>query len=318
VTSEAQATSGSPIWQAVFISFGLVLILFEIVRGWRLGLLRQLMRLVALVAAYAAAFFGGRLLVPITRPFFKMPDFVLSALAGALLAFVAYAVVSSLGTILFKRTGEQDSRTVQLIYGFAGAIIGLFFGFFALWLIVVSVRAVGAVADAQVRSRTATAHAAADATSHALEVRRRFFGDGNEQSGAFAASLARLKNSLELGALGNAVKRTDPVSQETYDTLMKVVAVFSSPERAQKFLSFPGARELSEHPKIVALRDDPEISEMIAQKRFLDLLQDQRIIDAANDPALAERFRKFDLQAALDYAMKEEQHSHKVHDGHDG
>jgi uncharacterized membrane protein required for colicin V production len=71
VTSEAQATSGSPVWQAVFISFGLVLILFEIVRGWRLGLLRQLMRLVALVVAYAAAFFGGRLLVPITRPFLK-------------------------------------------------------------------------------------------------------------------------------------------------------------------------------------------------------------------------------------------------------
>jgi membrane protein required for colicin V production len=282
-----------------------VLILFEIVRGWRLGLLRQLMRLVALVVAYAAAFFGGRLLVPITRPFFKMPDFVLSALAGALLAFVAYAVVSSMGMILFKRTGEQDSRTVQLIYGFSGAIIGLFFGFFALWLIVVSVRAVRTVADAQVRSRTATAHAGADAISHALEVRRRFFGDGNEQSAAFAASLARLKNSLELGALGNTVKRTDPVSQKTYDTLTKAAAVFSTPERVQRFLSFSGARDLSEHPKIVALRDDPEISEMIAQKRFLDLLRDQRMVDAANDPALAERIKKSDVQRALDYAAEQ-------------
>jgi len=37
--------------------------------------------------------------------------------------------------------------------------------------------------------------------------------------------------------------------------------------------------------------DDPEISEMIAQKRFLDLLRDQRIIDAANDLALAERIK---------------------------
>jgi membrane protein required for colicin V production len=307
VTSETQATSGSPVWQAVFISFGLVLILFEIVRGWRLGLLRQLMRLVALGIAYAAAFFGGRLLVPITRPFFKMPDFVLSALAGALLAFVAYAVVSSMGTILFKRTGEQDSRIVQLIYGFAGAVVGLFFGFFALWLIVVSVRAVGAVADAQVRSRSPTVPSAPDSISHAVEVRRRFLGDGTDQSAAFAVSLARLKNSLELGALGNTVKQADPVPQKTYDTLTKAVAVFSTPERARKFLSFPGARELSEHPKIVALRDDPEISEMIAQKRFLDLLQDQRIIDAANDPALAERIKKFDLRRALDYAIDQKQ-----------
>jgi len=307
VTPEPQALRGSPLWQGVFLSFAVVLVLFEVVRGWRLGLFRQLMRLAALVAAYAAAFFGGRLLVPIARPVLKMPDFVLSALGGATLAFVAYAVLSSLGAILFKRTVEQDSRTAQLIYGFAGAIVGLFFGFFAVWLIVVSVRVVGAVADAQVRSQTATAHAGPDAASHALEVRRRFLGDRSEQSAAFAASLARLKNSLELGALGNAVKQTDPVPQKTYDTVTKVAAVFSSPERARRFLSFPGARELSEHQKIVALREDPEISEMIAQKRFLELLQNQRIIDAANDPVLADRIKKFDLQRALDYALERKQ-----------
>jgi len=210
------------------------------------------MRLLALIAAYAAAFFGGRLLVPVARPLMKMPDFVLSALAGATLAFVVYAVVSGMGAILFKRTGEQESRIALLIYGFAGAIVGLFFGFFALWLIVVSVRALGALADAQVRSGSATVHGSSDATSHALEVRRRFLGEGNEQSAAFAASLARLRNSLELGWLGNAVKQIDPVSQKSYETLARGAAVFSNPERARKFLSFPGARELSEHPKIVA------------------------------------------------------------------
>jgi hypothetical protein len=44
---------------------------------------------------------------------------------------------------------------------------------------------------------------------------------------------------------------------------------------------------------------------MIAQRRFLDLLQDQRIIDAANDPALREQIKKFDLQGALDYAVQQ-------------
>jgi hypothetical protein len=62
---------------------------------------------------------------------------------------------------------------------------------------------------------------------------------------------------------------------------------------------------LSEHPKIVALRDDPEISEMITQRRFLDLLRNQRIIDAANDPVLAERIKKFNFQRALDYALEQ-------------
>ena len=305
VNPELQAVAGSPLWQAVFISFAVVLILFEVVRGWRLGLLRQLVRVAALAAAYAAAVFGGGLLVPIARPFLKMPDIVLSILAGAVLALVIYAFVTSMGMVLFKRTGQQNSKLVQLIYGFAGAIVGLFLGAFILWAIVASVRAVGAVADAQVRSRASSPEAGQSATLRALAVRRRFLSEPNTGSTALATSLARLKNSLELGPLGNAVKQTDPVPLKTYEMLGKVGWVFSSPERAQKFLTFPGARELSEHPKIVALRDDPEISEMIAQGRFLDLIQDQRLIDAANDPALANRIKKFDLQRALDYSVEQ-------------
>ena len=304
VKPEFQAVGGSPVWQAVFISFAVVFILFEVVRGWRLGLIRQLVRVAALVMAYAAAVFGGRLLVPITRPFLKMPDIVLSILAGAVLALVVYALVTSMGKVLFKRTGQQNSQLVHLIYGFAGAIVGLFFGAFVLWLIVASVRAVGTVADAQVRSQARSPEAAQSATLRALDVRRRFLSEPNWESPALATSLVRLKNSLELGLLGNAVKQTDPVPLKTYETLGKVGSVFSNPERAQKFLTFPGARELSEHPKIVALRGDPDISEMIAQGRFLDLLQNQRIIDAANDPELADRIKKFDLQKALDYAIQ--------------
>jgi hypothetical protein len=305
VKPELQAVAGSPLWQAVFISFAVVLILFEVVRGWRLGLLRQLVRVAALAAAYAAAVFGGRLLVPIARPFLKMPDIVLSILAGAVLAFVIYAFLTSMGMVLFKRTGQQDSKLVQLIYGFAGAIVGLFFGAFILWTIVASVRAVGAVADAQVRSQASSPEAGQSATLRALAVRRHFLSEPNTGSTALATSLARLKNSLELGPLGNAVKQTDPVPLKTYEMLGKVSRVFSSPERARKFLTFPGARELSEHPKIIALRDDPEISEMIAQRRFLDLIQDQRVIDAANDPALANRIKKFDLQRTLDYSVEQ-------------
>jgi uncharacterized membrane protein required for colicin V production len=305
VKPELQAVAGSPLWQAVFISFAVVFILFEVVRGWRLGLIRQLVRVAALVVAYAAAVFGGKLLVPLTRPFLKMPDIVLSILAGAVLALVIFALVTGVGMVLFKRTGQQNSQLVHLVHGFAGAIMGLFFGAFALWLIVASVRVVGAVADAQVRSRARSPEAGQSATLHALDVRQRFLSEPNVGSAALATSLVRLKNSLELGPLGNAVKQTDPIPLKTYETLEKLGSVFSNPERAQKFLTFPGARELSEHPKIVALRDDPDISEMIAQGRFLDLLQNQRIIDAANDPGLADRIKKFDLQRALDYAVEQ-------------
>jgi hypothetical protein len=306
--SASPSVAGSPLWQVVFISFAVILILFEVLRGWRLGLMRQITRLIALGAAYGAALLGGSLLVPVARSFLKMPDPVLSILCGVILAFAVYALVSGVGAILFKRTTQQESGLVRFIYGFAGAIVGLFFGLFLLWLTVASVRAIGALAEGQAASRAgAAAHGAQDATSHALSVRRRFLSESDDGMPALATSLARLKNSLELGVFGSVLKNIDPISQRTYETLEKAGSVLSSPERTQKFLTFPGARELAEHPKVVALRSDPVIADLIAQGRFMDLLQNPRVIEAVNDPVLTARIKKFDIQGAFDYALDKQQ-----------
>ncbi|MEP6956524.1 MAG: hypothetical protein ABI883_06840, partial [Chthoniobacterales bacterium] len=80
--------SGSPLWQTIFFSFAGVLLLFQIVRGWQLGLPRQLVRVAALVAAYSCGLFGGRVVLPLLRPFLKVPDFLISAVGGALLALI--------------------------------------------------------------------------------------------------------------------------------------------------------------------------------------------------------------------------------------
>jgi membrane protein required for colicin V production len=291
----------------VFISFGVILILFEILRGWRLGLMRQIVRLIALAVAYAAAFFGGKLLVPLARSFITIPDPVLSILCGAILAFTAYILVNGVGAILFKRTSQQESGVLYFVYGFTGAILGVFFGLFLLWLTVASVRTVGALAEGQAGGRSDLAmQPPRDPALRALDVRRRFLSESDDGIQALATSLARLKNSLELGLLGGVFKNSDPISQKTYETLEKAGKVLSSPERTQKFLTFPSARELAEHPKIIALRNDPEIADLIAQGRFLDLLQNPRVIEVANDPVLAERIRKFDIQRALDYAVEKQ------------
>ena len=299
--TQLQQSAGSPIWQLVFISFAVVLILFEIVRGWRLGVMRQVMRVIAIVAAYAAAYFGGQLLVPVARPLVKIPDVVLSILCGAVLALLVYAIVAGVGTIVFKRTRQKSSAIVRFFYGLSGAVIGLFFGAFLVWLVIVGVRSIGAVADAQVREH-GTKSATPQRNLHAIDVRRGVL-DSSDQSASLMTTLARLKNSLEMGAVGDVVKKSDAVPTETYETLGKIGQVVSNPQIADRFLSFPGAHELSEHPRIVALRDDPHIQDLIAQGRFLDLLQDQRLIDAVNDPTLLEELRKFDLQRALDFAI---------------
>ena len=99
----------SHLWQLVFVSFAVVLVLFEVIRGWHRGIARQLVRLAALIAAYFAAFFGGTFVVPLARPFFNLPDLVVSIIAGAALALIIYAIINGLGSVMFKRTEQYDS-----------------------------------------------------------------------------------------------------------------------------------------------------------------------------------------------------------------
>jgi hypothetical protein len=290
-------TAGSPLWQIVFISFALILIAFEIARGWRLGLVRQLVRLLALAAAYAAGLFGGRAFLPILRPFAQVPDLFISIAAGAILALIVYGAINLLGAILFKRTGQQTAGLVRLLYGFSGAVLGIFFGLFSVWLVVVAIRSVGAIANAELHPQPAVAaHSLVPAASQARSA-------PNEPPPVIR-SLAKLKNSIELGSLGETVKAADVVPAQAYQTLGKLGRIASNPRSAERFLTYPGARALTTNPKIVALRDDPEIIDLIQHQRYLQLLQNPKLIEAMNDPALAAQVRSFDFQKALDYALK--------------
>src|SRR5438046_8641694 len=299
MNSQLQAAAGSPLWQLVFVTFALALIVFEVLRGWRRGLPRQVARLGALIAAYFAAYFGGKFLAPLLGMFFRMPDVLLSIFAGAIFALIIYLVISGIGSALFRRTNQHDSLIVRLLYGSTGALLGVFFGLFLVWMVVVAVRSIGSVADAHVR-----AQANDTGVLHAVDVRRRILGEPSEDEAPLTTSLARLKNSLEMGVIGNAVKKVDVVPQKTYDVIEKIGAIAANPQNAERFLEFPGARELSEHPKIIALRNDQEIGQMVAQRRWLELIQDHRIIDAANDPDLKARLKRFDVMAALNYATQ--------------
>ncbi len=299
MNSQIQSVAGSPLWQIVFVSFAILLILFEILRGWRRGLPRQVARLGALVAAYFAAYFGGKFLAPLLGMFVRMPDALLSILAGALFAVIIYAVISGIGSSLFRRTDQHESLVIRLLYGSTGAVMGVFFGLFLVWMIVVAIRSIGSIANAEVVEQ-----AKDSSVLHAVDVRRRLLAGPSEDEAPLTCSLARLKNSLEMGVIGNAVKKVDVVPQKTYDLIEKVGQVAANPQNAERFLQYPGARELSEHPKIIALRNDQEIAQMLAQGQLLELIQDHRIIDAANDADLRARLKTFDVNAALNYAVQ--------------
>lgn len=295
-------TAGSPLWQTVFISLAVILILLEIVRGWRLGIMRQLVRVAAIIAAYAAAFFGGDQLVPLLRPLVTAPDIVLSAAAGAILALLVYAAIAGLGAVLFKRTSQQGAGAVRLLYGLSGAFVGLLFGAFFIWLLLIGIRSIGSIAEAQVQAQPARDSLRAAAGNPASDDRAPSAPALDPD--ALMRLLARLKNSVELGTTGGFIKKADAMPSGSYQTLTDASVVLANPETAQRFLSHPAAAELSEHPKIVALRNDPEVIEIIREGRLFELLSHPRVVEAANDPDLVERVKRFDLKKALDYAGK--------------
>ncbi|MGI8435574.1 MAG: CvpA family protein [Chthoniobacterales bacterium] len=299
----ADLVSGSPLWQTVFVSFAVLLLLFQIIRGWRLGLPRQLVRIGAIVAAYSAALLGGSLLLPILRPLLRVPDFVITAVGGIVLALIVYSVVNMAGTILFKRTGQQSSGLVRMVYGISGAVLGIFFGLFFIWMLLMGVRSLGAIGEAQVSAQNSSTPS--PVVTNTRGRRRASLPPPPVDENSIAFTMARLKKSIELGPLGNAVKQTDVMPGGIYDTLTKVGQVFARPESAQRFMSYPGVAELTDDPKILALRADPEITQMLEQGRLWDLLRDEHLIAAVNDPALKERLKKFDLRKALDYAARE-------------
>jgi hypothetical protein len=285
--------NASPMWQTVFVSFAILLLLFEVIRGWRLGLVRQLTRLLALILAYTGAVFGGRMLLPLLRPMFQLPDLFIGIIAGAILAVIIYLAVNFLGAILFKRTGQQPAGLIRFLYGLSGAFLGIFFGLFSIWLVIVGIRSLGAIANAELRSQTV-----AQTRSSTPQTTTR------PSPNPLVHSLARLNNSIALGPVGKTVSAVDVVPDQTYETLGKLGTVVSTPESAERFLSYPGAKELTENPKLVALRNDPEITALIEQGRLLDLLQNPKLIEALNDPALAAQVRSFEFQKALEYALK--------------
>jgi hypothetical protein len=297
--------SGSPLWQTIFFSFAALVMLLQILRGWRLGLARQLVRLAALVGAYSAALWGGRVLTPMLRPMIKVPDFVISALGGAILAMIIYSLVNTIGTILFKRTGQQESGPIRLAYGISGAALGVLFGLFFIWLLITGIRSIGAVAEAQVNASAPDRVVPFEehpTTNRRAAARRIVTNVPDENS--LTVTLARLKKSIELGPVGDAVKQTDVIPGGVYDTLTKVGEVFSRTDRAERFLSYPGVMQLADNPKILALRADPQIQHMLESGNLWALLQEDRLIEAANDPELAAQVKKFDLKKALDYAAK--------------
>jgi Colicin V production protein len=267
-------------YQVILLSIAAFFLAFQAIHGWRLGLVRQLANLGALIAAYWVALRAGSWAMPLFRPF-GFPDFLSAALAGSLLAVCTYVVLSSLARIVFLKTGEQKANVLRLTYGAGGAAVGVLFGAVVIWVAVLAIRLLGTVAEAELTSESAS----------------------KEAPSALAGGLAQAKQSLELGPAGAVVEQVDPIPTEVYSTVGKIGRLVSNAEHVERFLNYPGAKPIAEHPKILALRNDPTIVRELSSRNYIALLRNRHLVHAANDPEVSRLVKNFELQKALDYAL---------------
>jgi hypothetical protein len=95
-------------------------------RGWKQGIARQLMTIVAIVSAYATAWFGAEKL----EPFFAFLGFVPQfnrIVAGAAGGMVVFLLISVFGKSFFKKTKQHEEADTRLKFGLFGALVGLAF-----------------------------------------------------------------------------------------------------------------------------------------------------------------------------------------------
>jgi len=284
-------------YQAGFFAGAALFIVFTAWHGWRLGIIRQLMSILALAAAYLIGYFGGGKLGPFLHRFFDLPERALAVVGAVGLGCVVYCCIVLIGAIGTTKTAQQKAGIIRLGYGISGSICGAFYGLFLVWITVLAIRLLGSVAETQLAVAdpppvNASRHSSAAATPMPTP------------PGAMVRTLARMKESLERGTAGAVVQQVDPIPGTLYGILRKLGIMVSDDKSVDRFLSCPGVKPLLAHPKIAALQNDPEITRDLVNKNYFALIRNPAIITAANDKEIAELMRKFEFEKALDYAIR--------------
>jgi uncharacterized membrane protein required for colicin V production len=259
--------------------------------GWKQGIARQLMTLAAIGCAYAAAYYGASSAAPVFA-FLKYPPQIIKIIAGVAVGLATFLGVHGLRRWLFKRTADQPKVSGRLSYGMLGAILGVAFG--ALIVIGTTVffaRAIGVAAKARVdeHQREAREHDALPPVD----------------PGPLVRNFAKLGSALDEGLSGKFVRRYDNSSiTHAFATIAKLTIMASRQETVERFLSYPGVAKLAQHPKLVALKDDPEVLKLLESRSFVKLLKHAKVLALASDPDFKAAIEKMEFEKALDYALE--------------
>ena len=276
----ASEIQGSPQLQGVVLLCSALWILISMLRGWSTGLMRQLTVIVAfIVATFLVLHFTSNLAAYLHR---EVPQVLQTPIAALLIWIISYNGILLVGRILFKRTRDQDSLLVRIIYGAGGALLGFAYGLFFIWSLLIGVRVIGRIAENQIEMQWAE----------------------SEPSDKFVLSLAKLKNSVELGVGRSVINTVDPTPPGFYRELDQYSRLIGNPRAFRKMLDYPGFHRVLQDPKILDLQRDPELLADLQSGNLLGVFSNRKVVALLNDPQLRQVFSLGELKAALDYAGK--------------
>ena len=271
------ADLASPFLQNALIYGAALFLLWEILGGWRRGLIRAALHFGAFVASGFLGLLAGQGVASLIGIFMPGISFLAGLVVGSVVALLVLGICLFLSAVLFKRTSQQPPGLVRWLFGAGGAVFGLLTGLFILWSGITLIRAGGAIAQA------------------------------NPDSTGFSKNLVDLKSSLEKGPLGGVVQSIDILPTETYDRITRLGELSKNPDAMMRFLDDPGVQKIMAHPRVQALMDDPQVLQAAETKNFTVLMQSRTILNAATDPSLQKLVAELDLEKALDRATAPKQ-----------
>ncbi len=280
--------AGLTILQIALASLGLLIITMNVWSGWQNGVVRQVLRVAAILIAYLVGYKIGPL-VGLIIPDISVLGSAQNAIVSILTGLATYLILRLVVNILFRKTREQESFLVRLVYGAGGAFIGLLFSVVFLVALLSGIRLLGTVADAQFRV-----------------AKERRTPLPNDSRTVVMSQFSKAREAVTNGPLAPVVETIDPTPADLYRTLDKIATVSSDPDAMGRFMDFRGTRKLMEDPLLKGLADDPAIQTLAGNKKYFTLMQNPKVFRALEDENLRGKLKSFELMKALDFALKKE------------
>ena len=286
--------SGSQQWQNYIFAFATLFLLYEIWRGWQLGAVRGLLRLVALFCAWIGGSMAAGATGTFVAFFSKVPPLFAPAIAAVTVGLAIYIGISIFSGLLFKRT-EHHEGMVRVGFGLGGALFGVIYGMLFLFGGITLIRGLGALGELRV-----------------VQARNEGRSLDTEQKALF---LIKLKESLELGATGTTLKSADPLPTAFYDNIVKVSMIAGNQQSIERLIQYPSVLEVLKNPKVMAFIQDPALQKAADKQNILLLLQNKHLQEIVQDPEILAQLRKVNITEALNFALNPPLPEIKAHPG---